>query len=303
MKVLVTGGTGFVGREIVKRLHRDGHSLRLLARRPQSPQIQRITALTPVEVYPGDILQREPLDGAFEGVTAAVHLVGIISECGPSTFERIHAEGTAAIVRASERAGVRRFLHMSALGTRPQAVSRYHQSKWAAEQTVRNSALDFTIFRPSLIFGPEDHFANLFAQIARFSPVVPLIGRPNARFQPVAVETVADAFAKALETPASFGQTCDLCGPERLTLSEMIDAILAATGRKRWKFRVPPSLARCQAALLEWLCPKLPGKAPPLNRDQLLMLEEDNLGDPEPANRLFNLRQEGFSAGIRRFLK
>ena len=116
---------------------------------------------------------------------------------------------------------------MSALGTRPNAASRYHQTKWAAEELVRHSGLDFTIFRPSLIYGPQDQFINLFARIIRLSPVVPLMGNPRARFQPVSVEAVAAAFAGSLGEPKSIGQTYDLCGPEALTLSEIVDQIQA----------------------------------------------------------------------------
>ena len=179
---------------------------------------------------------------------AVIHLVGIISEVGESTFENVHQRGTRNILAAAQQAGVRRFVHMSALGTRPNAASRYHQTKWAAEELVRHSGLDFTIFRPSLIYGPQDQFINLFARIIRLSPVVPLLGSPRARFQPVSVEAVAAAFVRSLGEPKSSGQTYDLCGPEALTLSEIVDQILAVLQRKRLKLQVPLGLARCQAA-------------------------------------------------------
>jgi NADH dehydrogenase len=192
---------------------------------------------------------------------------------------------------------------MSALGTRPGAVSRYHQTKWAAEQSARDSRLDYTIFRPSLIYGPRDHFVNLFATVTRFSPVVPVLGRAGARFQPVAVETVARAFVQALVTPEAIGKTYDLCGPDTLGLAEILDSIFEAMGRRRLKLRVPALLARTQAALLELVWPGLLGRAPPLNRDQLIMLDEDNRGDPTPANTLFNLAQTPFREGISRYLR
>ena len=176
---------------------------------------------------------------------------------------------------------------MSALGTRPNAASRYHQTKWAAEELVRHSGLEFTIFRPSLIYGPQDQFINLFARIIRLSPVVPLLGSPRARFQPVPVEAVAAAFARSLGEPKSIGQTYDLCGPEALTLSEIVDRILAVLQRRRLKLQVPLSLARCQAGLLEFVFRRLLRKASPLSRDQLLMLQEDNVGNPQPANELW----------------
>jgi uncharacterized protein YbjT (DUF2867 family) len=303
MKVFVTGATGFVGQEIVRQLHAAGHALRILARNPQSPQVRNLASRYGAEVHPGDVTQAASLKNALNGIDATVHLVGIISEAGDSTFENIHMRGTQNMVAASRRAGVRHFLQMSALGTRPNAVSRYHQSKWAAEEFVRKSGLDFTIFRPSLIFGPQDHFVNLFAKISRFSPILPVIGSGRSRFQPVAVEAVAKAFARALTEPKSIGQTFDLCGPDTLTLPQILDAILAATGRKRFKLPLPLVLARCQAAFLEFVFPRLLGKAPPLSCDQLIMLQEDNVGAAAPADELFGLDQVGFLEGIGRYVK
>ena len=274
MKVLVTGATGFVGREIVRQLRAAGHTIRILARNPRSPAAQEAVSRWGVEAYSGDVLEAASLEGALAGVEAVIHLVGIISELGNSTFENVHVGGTRNLVAAAQQAGVRRFVHMSALGSRPKAASRYHQSKWAAEELVRQSGLEFTIFRPSLIYGPQDQFINLFARIIRLSPVVPLLGNPSARFQPVPVEAVAAAFAGSLGEPKSVGQTYDLCGPEALTLSEIVDQIMSVLGRKRLKMPVPPSLARCQAALLEFMFRRLLRKAPPFSRDQLIMLQE-----------------------------
>ncbi len=140
------------------------------------------------------------------------------------------------------------------------------------------------------------------AKIIRLSPVVPLLASPRARFQPVPVEAVAAAFAKSLNEPQSIGQTYDLCGPEALTLSEIIDRILDVLGRRRLKVRVPFGLARCQAALLELVFRRLLRKAPPLNRDQLLMLQEDNVGNPQRANEVFGLQPVPLREGIGRYL-
>ena len=241
------------------------------------------------------------LTTAFAGCDAVIHLVGIISEAGRNTFENVHTRGTQNVVGAAIQAGVRRFVHMSALGTRANAVSRYHQTKWAAEEIVRHSGLDHTIFRPSLIFGPEDHFVNLFARMSRFSPVLPVMGPGKARFQPVAVEVVAEAFVRALGEPRAVGQTYDLCGPDTLTFPQILEAILAATDRKRWKLHVPLGIAWCQAAALEFIFGVV-GKPPPLNRDQLVMLQEDNVGNPQVANEMLGLEQKGFAEGVARYL-
>jgi uncharacterized protein YbjT (DUF2867 family) len=302
MKILVTGGTGFVGQEVVRQLHKAGLAVRLLARNPRSEPVQAITSRDGAEVRAGNILDPATLAGALDGVAAVVHLVGIISEVGQSTFDRVHIGGTRNVVAVAQQAGVRRWVHMSALGTRPNAASRYHQSKWEAEEIVRRSGMDFTIFRPSLIYGPRDEFVRLFARIIRLSPVVPVLGSPTARFQPVPVEAVAAAFAGALAEPRSIGQTYDLCGPEAMTLPELLDHIQTVLHRKRWKLRMPLGLARCQAAFLEFVCARLLGKSPPFNRDQLIMLQEDNVGNAQPANELFGLKPPPFREGIARYL-
>jgi len=302
MKVFVTGATGFVGREIVRQLREAGHSVRILARSGNSPRAQEAITRWGAEVHPGDVREAGSLGGALPGIEAVIHLVGIIAEVGGSTFERMHRDGTRNILAAAQQAGVRRFIHMSALGTRPNAASRYHQTKWAAEELVRSAGLEFTIFRPSLIYGPQDQFVNLFGKIIRRSPIVPLVGSPRARFQPISVEVVAAAFVRSLREPKSVGQVYDLCGPERLTLSALVDQMLAVLQKRRLKLPVPPGLARCQAACMELVFRRLLRKPSPLSRDQLIMLQEDNVGDPQPANELLGLKHPSFRAGIARYL-
>jgi uncharacterized protein YbjT (DUF2867 family) len=299
MKVFLTGGTGFVGREVVRQLHSAGHTIRLLTRTRSGASGTGEF----LETYPGDITNPASLDGALEGFDAVIHLVGIISEVGDASFENIHIRGTRSILAAAKRSGVSRFIHMSALGTRENAVSRYHQTKWAAEEAVRHSGLESTVFRPSLIYGQGDQFINLFARLVRLSPVVPLLGRPGALLQPVAVESVARAFVGALTRPASISGTYDLCGAKRMTLRELVEAIETAMGRRRWNVQVPMPVARVQASFLEWFYPALFKKAPPLNRDQLQMLQEDNIGDPEPANQLFDLPARKFAEDIASWLR
>jgi uncharacterized protein YbjT (DUF2867 family) len=303
MKVLVTGATGFVGREVVRQLRKGGQAIRILARSRNSPRVQEAVSRYGAEVHVGDVLDAASLDGALSGMDAVIHLVGIISEVGESTFENVHTRGTGNMVAAARQARVGRFVHMSALGTRPNAASRYHQTKWAAEELVRHSGLAFTIFRPSLIYGPEDQFVNMFARMIRLSPVVPLIGSPSARFQPVPVEAVAAAFVGSLGELKSAGQTYDLCGPEALTLSEIVDRILDVLQRRRLKVQVPLVLARCQAAGLEFTYRRLLRRAAPLNRDQLIMLQEDSVGNPQPANELFGLKPVPVREGIAKYLR
>lgn len=303
MKVLVTGGGGFVGRAVLNQLHAHGHAIRLLVRHPDAERARAAVKRHGVELSVGDVVAGGSLPAACAGVDAVVHLVGIIAEIGQQTFENVHARGTRNIVEAARTAGVQRFVHMSALGTRPGAASRYHQTKWSAEQTVRRSDLKWTIFRPSVVYGPGDGFVNLFVRISRFSPVLPLIGSGRTLLQPIRVEDVGKAFAQALAEPKTIRQTYDLCGPDRLTLREILGTIQRVTGRRRLCLPIPMALMRLQAAVLEGFYPACLRRPPPLSRDQLLMLEEDNTGEPQVAAELFGLDQVHFEDGIATYLR
>jgi NADH dehydrogenase len=250
-------------------------------------------------VDPGE---ERPLREALRGADAVLHLVGIIREIGSQTFENVHTELTRRILAAASAEGVPRWVHMSAMGTRPGAASRYHQTKWAAEECVRASPMAWTIFRPSMIYGREDEFTNLFARISAWSPVLPVPGSGASLIQPIAVERVGEAFAAALDRPESAGHTYDLCGPERLTFDDALREVLAVLGRRRPLVHIPGRVARGQAAIMEVVFPFLLRRAPPLNRDQLLMLREDNIGDGAPADVLFGLRHATFRDGLKAYL-
>jgi NADH dehydrogenase len=299
---MVTGATGFVGRAVVGHVHHNGHEVRILARRPDASSARELARAHGAEAVAGDVLEPDSLPPALNGIDAVIHLVGIISEIGRQTFERVHTEGTRHLLVAAKEVGVKRYVQMSALGSRPNAVSRYHRSKWAAEELVRSSGLEWTIFRPSIIYGPEDHLVNLFATMARWFPVLPVLGSGRSTLQPVHVEAVAHCFAAALTEPAAVGKVFDLCGPERFSLNELLDTLLEVMGRHRWKAHVPLPIARLQAALLEWVYPVVFRMAAPLNRDQLIMLQEDNVGDAKPARELFRPPERNFREAIGEYL-
>ncbi len=302
MKIFVTGGTGFLGREILWKLHEAGHTTRLLSRHPNSEATRQLAYRHRADIVPGSINDRHALIKGMSGCQAIIHLVGIISEHGENTFQRAHVEGTRTVVEAAEQSGVSRLLHMSALGTRENAASLYHQSKWQAETIVRGSPLNWTVFRPSVIFGREDGFVNLLAAVCRLSPVVPVMGAGEHRLQPIAVTDVAHCVARALEIPESVAQTYDLCGADIYTLDQIYDLVIKATRRKRFKCHVPLPLAKLSAAAMESIF-GLIGKRSPLTRDQLLMLQEDNVGDAGPARSAFHYQPEPFAEGIDRYVR
>ena len=231
--VLVTGGSGFIGRAVVEKLLALGCEVRVLARSPK-----KVPARPGVEIVAGGLDDAAALERACAGAQAVVHLVGIIAEKGGETFEGVHVEGTRAVLAAARKAGIRRYLHMSALGARLEGDARYPRTKAQAEALVRESGLDWTIFRPSIVFGPGDRFVNQFAAMFRFPwnwlqiHTFPLIGGGKTRLQPVSVDDVAAAFAGALSRAEAVGQTYDLVGGEALSLQAILQEVAAATGTR-----------------------------------------------------------------------
>lgn len=295
-RVFVTGATGFVGRAVVQALRAEGCVVRCLVRRGSERDLHGFGAIERVE---GDVTVPRTLQEGVMGCHAVVHLVGIIREHPGAgvTFERVHTQGTVNVLEAATAAGVRRFLHMSALGTRPGARSRYHVTKWAAEEAVRASPLSWTIFRPSIIYGRGDEFVTMLARMIQRVPVVPVIGSGRQQLQPVPVEQVAQAFARALALDATAKHTYDVAGPEAITMVDLLDRIGTALARRRVrKLHVPLALMRPATRLLH----RLPGF--PLTPDQLLMLEENSTCDPGPFFSTFGLTPVPLNVGLRSML-
>lgn len=295
-RIFVTGATGFVGRAVIPALRAHGYAVRCLVRRGSELDLRGLEAIERVE---GDVLSPAALERDMAGCDTVVHLVGIIREepATLSTFERIHTQGTINVLEAATATGVRRYLHMSALGARPGAQARYHRSKWAAEEAVRASPIPWTIFRPSIIYGRSDQFVNMLAAMVRRYPMVPVIGSGQQRLQPVPVEHVAEAFARAVEMETTVKQTYEVAGANAVTMVQLLDLIGAALGRPRVrKAHVPIGLVRPVTRLMH----RLPGF--PLTPDQLVMLEEDNVCDPQPFHSAFGLPPVPLAVGLRAML-
>jgi NADH dehydrogenase len=273
--IVVLGGGGFVGRHVVSRLVTEGHRVVVPTRRRED--VRDLILLPTIEVVEEDIHDQKVLDRLFAGSAAVVNLVGIISESGGNTFDRVHAELPRKVIAACHNAGVSRLLHMSALGASADAPSRYLRSKAAAEAMVAASGLAWTTFRPSVIFGSEDKFLNMFATLARMAPVIALAS-PKARFQPVYVGDVAQCIVQSIGDEITFGSRYDLCGPKVYTLQELVAYVGEITGSVRPILKLGPTLSSAMATVLE----HLPGKI--MTRDNLASMRRDNVCEcPFPA--------------------
>jgi len=283
-----------VGRHVTTLLAGRGHQVRALVRRDDPG---RAAAALPAERTPGELADPAALAALTRGADVIVHLVGIIVEAGAATFEAVHVEGTRRLLTAAREAGVRRFVHMSAVGARDEpGATRYHRTKWRAEELVRSSGLSHAIFRPSIISGPENRPIRTLARLHRWSPLVPVFGDGGFAMQPVWIGDVALAFALAAERPALSG-VFELGGPAILTYEEFVRAIGRAAGHPRPLVHVPLAVARAAAAALGVM-----GPLAPLTLDQLQMLVE---GSATPANALestFGIWALPFEEGLARFL-
>lgn len=271
--VTVFGASGFIGRHLVNRLAQDGFVIRAAVRDVEAALFLKTAGTVgQIVIVQANVTNPASVAAAVEGADAVVNLVGILAEGGRKrTFQRLHVDGAANIAAAAARAGVKRLVQVSAIGADGASESAYARSKAAGEAAVRAAFADATVVRPSVVFGPEDRFFNLFALLTRFSPVLPLFGKGETRFQPVYVVDVAKAIAAALTNPATRGNTYELGGPRVYTFRELMGLVLDETRRCRLLMPVPFALASLKA----WFLEKMPN--PLLTRDQVKLLKRDNV--------------------------
>lgn len=293
--ILITGGTGFVGRNLIRELQKDSWEMRCLVRDPdRASGLKRYGC----QLVRGDVTDMSSVLNAVSAeIKAVIHLVGILVETKGVTFKRIHVEGTRNVLEACRWKGVKRYLHISALGTRPKARSAYHRTKWEAEELIRASGLDYTIFRPSVIFGAQDRFTNLLARAMRFPPVVLIPGDGKNRMQPVFVKDVTAALSRSLKDRVFEKKVFEIAGPQDYTFDGIIDKIGEVLGRKRLKIHIPMSLMRANALFVETLLSN-----PPITRDALLMLEEDNITKENALPGVFGIEPTDFVEGMKTYL-
>ncbi len=270
--ITVFGGSGFVGRHVVRALVRRGYRVRVAVRRPDLAQhLQPLGAVGQIHAVQANLRYPSSVERAIAGAGAVVNAVGILYETGRQRFEAIQGSGPGVIAAAANAAGIDRMVHISAIGAGAESPADYAQSKAAGEAAVRAAIPGAVIMRPSIVFGPEDDFFNRFAEMTRLSPILPLIGGGKTRFQPVFVGDVAEAVARAVDGKAEAGVTYELGGPEVRSFKELLQIMLDEIGRRRLLLPIPFWAARIQARVLQML------PRPLLTLDQVRMLKTDNV--------------------------
>ncbi|WP_425088898.1 complex I NDUFA9 subunit family protein [Stappia sp.] len=270
--VTVFGGSGFLGRHVVRALARRGYRVRVAVRRPDlAEHVQPLGAVGQIMPVQANLRHRWSVDRAVQGADAVVNLVGILYEAGAQSFDAVQTFGPRAVAEAARADGIDTVVHVSAIGADPESPSVYGRSKAMGEAGVFETVPEAVVFRPSIVFGPEDGFFNRFASMARMSPVLPLVGGGVTRFQPVFVGDVAEAVAMAVDGQTARGTIYELGGPEIKTFRECLELMLEVIRRKRLLVTLPFSVARVQASVLQLL------PNPMLTVDQVELLKSDNV--------------------------
>jgi uncharacterized protein YbjT (DUF2867 family) len=297
LSIVVLGGTGFLGTRLVARLIKDGHQVTVLSRDRELHK--HLLVLPGLTLENCDVYQEAQLSERLRGSDVVINLVGILNErwFGGAGFRRAHTELTQHVLNAARSAGVKRLLQVSALKAAADAPSYYLRSKGEAEKLIRdrNTALDWTIFQPSVMFGPGDSFLNRFAGLLGAIPLVFPLARPNARLQPVAVDDVVNAMRVCLHGGASSRQTYELGGPRVYTLREIVGLVAKLTGRRRWIMGLPNVLGRMQAFFLNFV----PGR--PFSSDNYKSLKVDSVCSEDGFSRL-GIKPQSMAASARLFL-
>ena len=291
MVVLVTGATGFLGRQVVRELLSRHHQVRCLV---HTPGRERIFSDRSLQIHYGSVTDLDALGAACQGVEAVIHLAAIIQQKPDATFEGINRQGTANIVAVCrELGGVKHFMLVSAIGATRNPSFRFTHSKWQSEQEVINGGLPYTILRPSIIFGEGDAFLNSLAALIRVCPLVPVPGRGRNRFQPIAAADVARCLALTLDRDDLKGKTVEIGGPDQPSYNEILGIVARTMGQRRGRIHLPVWLMRPHVALMEKLLPR-----PPVTVEQLRLATNRNVTEPESVQQTFGFTPRPLEGNI-----
>ena len=276
---VVFGGSGFVGRNVVRELARRGWRVRVAVRRPHLAQFLRpMGAVGQIQLKQCNVRYRPSVEDALIGADAVINLVGLLFQNGRQEFNSVQAMGSATIAKLAADAGVKSFVQLSAIGADSASESLYARSKGEGERAVCDAIPTATILRPSIVFGAEDSFFNKFATMASFSPMLPIIGGGNSKFQPVYVDDLADAICAALERPEAAGKTYEIGGPRSYSFRELMELMLSETGQRRVLVPIP-FLVASWIGFVAQIIGRLPFMEPLLTQDQVKLLKHDNVVD------------------------
>jgi uncharacterized protein YbjT (DUF2867 family) len=289
--ILVTGASGYVGNNLVRRLVEAGQPVRALVHNRAKAEARLSDLNDRIEIAVGDVTRPETLAPAMDGVTSVIHLVAVAIEHGDLTYERVNFQGTVNVVNAAKAAGVRRLIFMGQNGSNSALPYPFLASKGKAQEAVAASGLDWTALRPSVIWGPQDEFANIQARLIKLTPLLfPIVGDGQARFQPVWVGDVVEAAVRCLDDDRTIGQVYALGGPEVLTYAEIVGRVLKALGARRLTVNVPVPLLRPVVKLMEIALPN-----PPVTTSLLSVLNVDNTTPDNALPTVFDITPRPFT--------
>ena len=283
-----------MGRNLVSRLMKGGYPVTILTHK--TPPIESKEG--GVSYTEGSVGDLDALRRTFDGAAAVFHLVGIIAETKSKTFETTVVEGTKNVVEACRKSGVAKIIYLSAMGTSVDAPTVYHRTKYAAEQAVALSGIEYVILRPSVIYGPGDGFVSLLTRMIKASPITPVIGDGRYRLQPVYIDDVVSAMIKSLTLASASGRIIELGGPEKLEYLEILNIIRSVLNKRQVNFHIPVWVMKPIAFFLEKIA-----RPAPITRDQLIMMEMGNTGDISQMIELFSINPVKMEDGLRKYLR
>jgi uncharacterized protein YbjT (DUF2867 family) len=257
--ILVTGASGYIGNNLVRRLVQLGYPVRAMVGHPEKALVRLADIQEKVQIVKGDVTRPETLTEWLPDVDTVIHLVAIAMERGDRTYEKLNTQGTINVVDAAKKAGVKRFINMSQNGATADSPYRFLRSKGLAQQYVTKSGLDWTAMRPSVVWGPQDEFANVQARLVKLTPVIfPIVGDGKAQFQPIYVGDLVEAIVQSLKDASTFGKEYELGGPEVLTYEEIVKRVLKALGTSRILIKVPVNILRPAVGIMQAVLPNPP---------------------------------------------
>jgi NADH dehydrogenase len=292
VKIAVTGASGFVGSHLVKRLVKDNREITALSHHNSFHN----NSYGSINIVRGSVEDVDSMISAFRGVDVVIHLVGIIVETKEKTFDKTVFQGTINLVSAAKITGVKKIIYLSALGTSSDAFSKYHKTKYNAEQEIINSGIEYTILRASVIFGEGDGFISMLSRMIKKSPITPVIGSGKYQLQPIYIDDLVQVIINSITNSDTKDKIIDIAGPEKLEYLQILNIIKVDLNVKRLNFHIPILVMKPMAFLMEKML-----NSPPLTRDQLKMMLAGNTGNIDKMERIYSIKPISLEDGLKKY--